>query len=666
MKWAFAVTCAASASAQGGPIGKVIEMITDLQAKVIAEGEETQKVYEEFSTWCEEKAVALQQEIKTAQGEVMNLKATIEKESASIQVDTAKIEEVAGEIAAAEADLAAATKIRNKETADFESFEADVSETIDTIERAIGVIEKGLQGGASMMQFQHSGNVVQALASMVSAEAISSSDGKKLTALLQSNTDDDDSGAPAAAVFENSAGSGNILDSLNGLLEKANSELEGARAAEKGAAQNFEMLAMSLNDQIKFANKELAQAKAGKAESEEYKGTAVGDLGVTTTDLQEDISTLAGVHHDCMTKASEFEVEVTSRGEELKALATAKKIVIEATSLAQTDSFLQLSTRSDLVSFEAVRYVRDLAKKQHSTALAQLASRMDTTVRFGGGNKADVFGKIKGLLNDMIAKLEAEAEADATEKAFCDKEVPEAQAKVDDKAAEIEKLTAKIDKMTAKSTTLKTETAGVEAQLVELTKSQAEATKIRQEEKANFEAQKPVLEKAIAGIQQALKVLNDYYGSAGDAAHGASGGTSTGIIGLLEVAESDFSKELAEITDAEDKAAYFYEQETKESEIMKVKKEQDVKFKTRAAASLDKSVSEYTSDRAGVQTESDAVSEQLKELQSRCAGKAETYAERKARREEEMAGLNEAMTVLESQTALIQTKSKHFMSVYRH
>merc|ERR1719506_3221500 len=256
---------------------------------------------------------------------------------------------------------------------------------------------------------------------MVSAEAISSSDGKKLTALVQSSSssDDDDSGAPAAAVYESS--SGGITGVLNDLLEKANSELEGARATENAALQNYEMLKGSLTDQIKFANKEKDEAAKSKAESEEGKATAEGDLKVTTADLEEDLSTLGSLHHDCMTKANEFETETKSRGEELKALATAKKIVIEATSLAQT-SFLQISTRSDLVSFEAVRYIRDLSKKQHSTALAQLASRMASTIRFGNGNKEDIFAKIKGLISDMITKMEAEAEADATEKAFCNKD----------------------------------------------------------------------------------------------------------------------------------------------------------------------------------------------------------------------------------------------------
>jgi chromosome segregation ATPase len=662
MKWAFAVAYAATASAdEGSPIGKVIEMISDLQAKVVKEGEVVQKNYEEFSEWCEDRSKEVMFEIKTGEGDVESLQATIEKEGANIQTQTSAIEDLAGQIATDEADLAAATKIREKENADFTAAEKDLVETIDTLERAIGIIEKEMNGGASMMQLKQSGNVVQALSAMVSAEALSSADGKKLTALLQSNSDDDESGAPAAAVFESS--SGGVVGVLNDLLEKANSELEGARAAETSALQNYEMLKGSLTDQVKFANKEKDEAGKSKAESEEGKATAEGDLKVTSADLAEDKSTLGSLHHDCMTKANEFETETKSRGEELTALATAKKIVIEATSMAQTD-FLQISTRSDLVSFEAVRYIRDLGKKQHSTALAQLASRMASTIRFGGSNKEDIFAKVKGLISDMITKMEAEAEADATEKAFCDKELSETNAKKDDKTAEIEKLTAKIDKMTSKSKILKGEIATLQAELGALTKSQAEMDKIRQEEKATFDENSAELSKGLAGIQKALKVLNDYYSK--DAAHGSAGGSSTGIIGLLEVCESDFSKELAEVTEAEESAVHSYEQETKENEITKVTKEQDVKFKTKEAAGLDKSVSEYTSDKSGVETELAAVNEYLSELEGRCTAKAESYADRKARREAEIAGLKEAQTILDSETALIQTKARHFMSVRRH
>jgi septation ring formation regulator EzrA len=118
-------------------------------------------------------------EIKTGKGEVESLDATIESEGANIQTQTSTIEELAGTIATDEADLAAATKIREKENADFTANEKDLVETIDTLERAIGIIEKEMNGGASMMQLKKSGNVVQALSAMVSAEALSSADGKK-------------------------------------------------------------------------------------------------------------------------------------------------------------------------------------------------------------------------------------------------------------------------------------------------------------------------------------------------------------------------------------------------------------------------------------------------------------------------------------------------------
>merc|ERR1719277_1314470 len=141
-----------------------------------------------------------------------------------------------------------------------------------------------------------------------------------------------------------------------------------------------------------------------------------------------------------MKGAEDFEAETKSRGEELKALATAKKIISEATSgaadlsysFAQT-SFLQvsrvkLSSGADLASFEAVRFVRDLGEKQRSTALVQLAGRMAQAMRAGGRNGEDPFSKIKSLIKDMIEKLLKEAEEDATEKAFCDKEMAETTA----------------------------------------------------------------------------------------------------------------------------------------------------------------------------------------------------------------------------------------------
>jgi uncharacterized phage infection (PIP) family protein YhgE len=655
----FALTAANAA-----PIDKVISMISELEQKVIAEGEDAHKVYAEKAEWCEDTSKDVMYEVKTGKSNVESLKATIAKEASNIDSQTATIEELAGSIATDEADLKAATEIRTKEEADFRAKEKDLVETVDILERAIGIIEKEMKGGAFAQVSKNAHNMVEVFKSMVAAQSISTLEGEKLSALIQSTQQDSDeeTGAPDPAVYENQ--SGGILDVMNDLLEKSQGELDKARATETSNIQNFQMLKQSLEDEIKFANKEKDEAHKSKSESEEGKATAEGDLDVTSKDLAEDIKELADLHHNCMTRAQEYEDETKSRGEELKALATAKQIIKEAVALPQTDvSFLQvskLSTSVDLANFEVVRMVRNLAKKTNSAELAQLASRVASTVRFGGENKADIFGKVKGLITDMIEKLEAEAEADATEKAFCDKELAETNLKKDDKTAEIEKLTAKIEQQNAKAGQLKEEVAELQAQLAELTKTQAEMDKIRAEEKAVFDKASAETEKALDGVKKALKVLNDYYSKA-DKAHSSSDGASTGIIGLLEVCESDFSKSLSEMTAAEESAVAEYETDTKENEIAKVTKEQDVKYKTKEANELEKASAEATSDKQGVETELSAVNQYLKELEGRCVAKAETYAERKERREAEIAGLKEGLEVLENETAFIQKKSTKFL-----
>jgi len=642
---------------EASPIAKVIQMVSDLETKIIGEGEDAQKTYEEFAEWCEETSKNVKFEIKTGKNEVASLKATIEKDTANIQTQVSTIEDLAANIATDEADLKAATEIRDKENADFSAQETDLVETIDIVERAIGIIEKEMNGGAAMVQLKKATSVVDALKAMVDAQSLSSADSKKLAALVQSSSDEDSEGAPDPAAYENQ--SGGVVGVLNDLLEKAQTELDQARQKEQADLNNFQMLHQSLTDEVKFANKEMDEAKKSKSESEESKASATGDLDVTTKDLNNDLTELDELHHNCMTKANDFEAETKSRAEELKALATAKKIIIEATSLSQT-SFLQrskISTRADLVNYEAVRYVHDLARKQHSTLLSQLASRLSSTVKFSTGSQADIFGKIKGLITDMVEKLEAEAEADATEKAYCDKELAETNQKKDDKTAEIEKLTAKIDSMSSQSKQLRGEIATLQKELGELTTSQAEMDKLRAEEKALFQANSAETEKGLTGIKLALKVLNEYYSKA-DKAHGSADGASSGIIGLLEVCESDFSKALTEMTAAEDSAQNQYDAQTKENEITKATKDQDVKYKTKEAAGLDKSVAEYSSDKSGVETELSAVKEYLSQLEGRCIAKAETYGERKARREAEIQGLKEALTVLENETAFIQRSTR--------
>merc|ERR1719436_1399892 len=178
-----------------------------------------------------------------------------------------------------------------------------------------------------------------------------------------------------------------------------------------------------------------------------------------------------------------------------------------------------------------------------------------------------------------------------------------------DKTAEIEKLTIAIDKASARSAQLKEEVARLQKELADLAASQAEMDKLRSQENADYKQNRADMEQGLAGVKLALKVLREYY--------------------------------------------------TKADKVEKAAKDQDVKYKIKESQDLDKAVTEDSADRSGVQTELDAVNEYLDSLHKQCDETVEPYAERKRRREAEIAGLKEALTILEGQASLVQTEARH-------
>merc|ERR1712232_888006 len=143
-------------------------------------------------------------------------------------------------------------------------------------------------------------------------------------------------------------------------------------------------------------------------------------------------------------------------------------------------------------------------------------------------------------------------QAEAAElKQWCDKEIAESTAKKEEADALFEKLTTKFDKASARSKQLKEEVATLQKELAELADTQAEMDKIRADEKAVYEKNRPEMEQGLKGVKLALKILNDYYAQA-DKSHSASSGGASGIVGLLEVVESDFTKGLTEMIATEE------------------------------------------------------------------------------------------------------------------
>jgi len=685
------------------PLGKVIQLLDSLTTKITKEGEEEAKAYAAFVEWCDDAATNTGFAIKTATARKGKLEAAIGEEAGEISAAGTKIEELAGSIATDEADLKGATAVREKESSDFVASESELMDVIDTLGRAIAVIEREMAKNPAAFAQTNTKTIsglVKTLSTIVDAASFSTRDKDKLLGFVQSrqaaDDDDDEPGAPAAAAYKSH--SGGIIDVLEDLKEKAEEQLGALRKAETNARHNYAMLKQSLEDQMAADTKDMEETKAARAAAEEAKATAEGELAETVKELANSKSALETVSSDCMQSAADHEATMKARAEELKVIAEAKKFLMETTSGAvdQTYSLLQkqgiqtvshLHTGADLANVEVLTLIKKLAREHHSAALAQLASRIGAVLRFGSTAGQDPFAKVKELIQGLIAKLQAEAGSEATEKAYCDEQMAKTEEKKGELEYDISKLTAKLDQSISKSASLKSEVKELQAALAALAKQQAEMDKIRQETHSEYVEAKADLEAGLTGVRKALGVLREYYGSAAAAmlqsnsnlgddmkqpampeAHEKAAGAGTSIIGILEVVESDFAKSLAAEETAEDDAADEYDKISQENKVTKTLKEQDVKYKTAEAKSLDKAISELTSDRETADAELSAVLDYYSKIKERCIAKPETYEQRAARREAEIAGLKQALSILEDETAFMQRGKRgvhsHFLGLH--
>ena len=403
-------------------VSQVIGLLQDLHTKVTADAAAEVEAFNAYAEWCKDQAQDDGHQLETLTASIASTNAAIENYAARAESATADISSLASQIASADSELTAARGVREKEAKDFSKSESELLDVVDTLQRAISIIQKKKAKNPAFLQknidTRNLNNVVAALTAVVDAAAFSSVDKQKLVALVQSrqSSDDDDGelSAPAAATYKSH--SSDIVDVLNDLLDKAQTELDDTRHAESNAAHNFAMLEQSLEDQLAQDNKALEKAKTAKAEFATALEGARADLAEAERSLAALVASQAASKNSCTQVASDHEASVKAFAEELKALTDATQVLQSETggaegqtySLFQESSSAALQTTTDLKGFEVVTMVRRLAKEEHSAALAKLASRISAIMKFGAGAGDDPFVKVKGLITDLINRLQAE------------------------------------------------------------------------------------------------------------------------------------------------------------------------------------------------------------------------------------------------------------------
>merc|ERR1719240_2231454 len=140
------------AAEKTNPVSKVLDLMSSLEAKITAEGEAEEKAYKEFAEWCDDSKMEAGFAIKTANREIEEFKADIAKATSDGAAADEEIESLAASIATGESELKDATTVRKKENEDFLAAEAELVDTVDTLDRAITIISREMAKNPALIQ----------------------------------------------------------------------------------------------------------------------------------------------------------------------------------------------------------------------------------------------------------------------------------------------------------------------------------------------------------------------------------------------------------------------------------------------------------------------------------------------------------------------------------
>merc|ERR1719460_1429183 len=186
----------------------------------------------------------------------------------------------------------------------------------------------------------------------------------------------------------------------------------------------------------------------------------------------------------------------------------------------------------------------------------------------------------------------------------------------------------------------------------------SEATDVRETEKAKNTATIKDAQEAQTAVAQALSVLKEFYAKAAEATsfvqepevfdepYKGMGAENGGVVGMVEVIQSDFARLESETASAESEGKKIYEELAADTEVDKAQMTSDVEHNTGKKQNQETALEEAKADLDGTAKELTAALAYWDKLKPSCVDAVESYEDRVARRKEEIESLQEALKIL--------------------
>jgi len=501
--------------------------------------------------------------------------------------------------------------------------------------------------------------------------------------------------------------SNDILATIEALQKQFTQQNNDLEQEEFDTNSAFEKRQLDMANERKFAEQDKGEKEALDEKKREEKAAAEGDNAQETDEMNADKAFQKVVVEECEEKARLWDQRSKTRADELTAMSDAmtalkdgvapnwesnKKLAAVqrvqhvhrsqdgAIMLPSPPAFVQVRrhTLRSSARGRSTEEEQEAVAKRVQDLLASSGERLNSAVLVAASMKISVsedhFVKVRQIIKDLVAKLESEAGAEKSQKAFCDSEMKKAVTQRDKSHAKIEDLSAQITGKESAKAQLTEDIATLSQEIADNKKTLMEATELREEE--SKENAKTITEASEGkeAVTSALEVLKTFYEGAAfvqrrfvptnsdrsgntvadvappifDAEYKGSQEASKGILGILEVILSDFERTIATVTEQDGEAAKAFATFKSESEA-------DTKIKEELVATKEGEIADIEAELTALADETKEATEshrhaldELEKLHTMCVAGEETYEERVTKPQKEIEALKEAHDMLEN------------------
>jgi len=599
-----------------GQLKKQLETID----KDLIDGQETNDSEE---VECAKKETTLKMAIQQSKKDIEECTAVEQSESSNAATATEKADELTSAVSKLQTQkekTKAAFEVRMKK---IDKEIKDLGETVQTISRAIKVLGSGTsasfvqvrgEAGEGSSQESYLSDAVDALSAIVNAAWTSEQDVASIKSFMQTEQRGGESGSITSKLED-------MKDDAETLLNKLGKRRMNDRNQQALSDQNTRNELENKNKESERYTRDAGDASSKASDAQRECSDETNALGASEKDLRETKRT-------CKDAKDEWENNKADFLKEKNVLNDVFKL------LEGLSSFVQVSSHSKAAEFEvdrrssAARVLRKMSRKFNRYGLVQVAEAALN----------DPFGKVRGMIQSMIDKLDQKMAEMETKQAKCQKDKEDAEKGVTESETKLKKLVNKEQKTRADAQKNKKKHELKKAEREDLLEETNKMEEIRNKERESAKVEIAINRADLDILETVLTKLRGQYESGNP------------LIEFLESYQGDVNQQTAGLGAAEEKAEKDFQALKQAAIVEQTRLDGHINGVEQKQTFLAQVASEVNPEVVSAKESVENAREYQQQIEEECTEKPVSHEKKMQDNEEQKAGLLEALNILSEET----------------